>query len=318
MFSSPAIGSDGTIYIGSSDSYLYAVNPDGSMRWKYKTGFYVLSSPVITADGTIYVGSHDKKLHAINPDGTPRWTFETQGFIASVPALASDGTIYFGSYDTYFYAVSSTGNLVWKKKLKDRIDTSAMITKDGTVYISDQTGTMYAFTGSSGWAIAPWGRFKGSNTGLGRALNQEESQALFDLEITPVTTTTTPQTVVSSNPVDTSVLATKAILVGGTIMLPVRELAALVGAQVTRFAAGTATIQRGLSIIDLTLGKSGAGYRAPILYNAKMYVPLRALNGLQGVSIAWGAASKSVLVNVEGKVTQIKLDLATLPNLKAK
>ena len=37
-YSSPVIGTDGTIYIGSSDYYLYAVNPFGSLKWRYQTG----------------------------------------------------------------------------------------------------------------------------------------------------------------------------------------------------------------------------------------------------------------------------------------
>ena len=37
--SSPAVGADGTIYIGSRDNYLYAVNPThGALQWKYLTG----------------------------------------------------------------------------------------------------------------------------------------------------------------------------------------------------------------------------------------------------------------------------------------
>ena len=38
IFSSPAIGLDGTIYVGSYDINLYAINPDGSLKWKYATG----------------------------------------------------------------------------------------------------------------------------------------------------------------------------------------------------------------------------------------------------------------------------------------
>ena len=76
--SSPAIGSDGTIYVGSYDDYLYAINPDGSRKWRFKTGGYVsYSSPAAGSDGTIYVGSEDNNLYAINPDGSKKWTFKT-------------------------------------------------------------------------------------------------------------------------------------------------------------------------------------------------------------------------------------------------
>ena len=38
MLSSPAIDADGTIYVGSWDTNLYAVNADGSLKWRLKTG----------------------------------------------------------------------------------------------------------------------------------------------------------------------------------------------------------------------------------------------------------------------------------------
>ena len=49
----------------------------GVLKWKYETGGNVYSSPAIGADGTIYVGSDDNYLYAINPDGSLRWRFET-------------------------------------------------------------------------------------------------------------------------------------------------------------------------------------------------------------------------------------------------
>ena len=39
-------------------------------KWEFLTGSSVYSSPAIGADGTIYVGSYDSKFYAINPDGT--------------------------------------------------------------------------------------------------------------------------------------------------------------------------------------------------------------------------------------------------------
>ena len=72
VWSSPAIGADGTIYVGSNDNNLYAINPDGTLKWSGTTGDMVRSSPAIGADGTIYVGSDDNNLYAINPDGSQK------------------------------------------------------------------------------------------------------------------------------------------------------------------------------------------------------------------------------------------------------
>ena len=65
MDSSPTIGSDGTIYVGSWDNNLYAIKPNGSKKWTFETGGGVDSSPTIGSDGTIYIGSRDNNLYAI-------------------------------------------------------------------------------------------------------------------------------------------------------------------------------------------------------------------------------------------------------------
>ncbi len=69
VYSSPAIGSDGTIYVGSNDKKLYAINSDGTKRWEFLTGNLVYSSPAIGSDGTIYVGSDDNRLYAFFVNG---------------------------------------------------------------------------------------------------------------------------------------------------------------------------------------------------------------------------------------------------------
>ena len=112
MWSSPAIGSDGTIYVGSRDDNLYAFYQVGTLKWTFQTGDYVFSSPAIGSDGTIYVGSGDSKLYAIHPDGTLKWTLQTGGLVRSSPAIGSDGTIYVGSDDGNLYAIEeSSGGL---------------------------------------------------------------------------------------------------------------------------------------------------------------------------------------------------------------
>lgn len=54
-----------TVYVGSQDRSLYAINPDGTLKWTLPVGEKGLSSPVLGADGTIYVGSFDNSLYAI-------------------------------------------------------------------------------------------------------------------------------------------------------------------------------------------------------------------------------------------------------------
>ncbi len=62
--SSPCLGPDGTVYVGSEDRKVYALK-DGKKLWDYETGNLVTSSPCLGPDGTVYVGSRDYKVYAL-------------------------------------------------------------------------------------------------------------------------------------------------------------------------------------------------------------------------------------------------------------
>ena len=151
--SSPTIGSDGTVYIGSDDYYLYAINPNGTKKWSYKTGNSIKSTPAIGSDGTVYIGSDDYYLYAINPNGTMKWRYKTGDSVQSSPAIGTDGTIYFGSNDTNLYALNPNGTLKWKFGTGDMIYSSPAIGSDGTIYFGSGDMKFYALNpnGSEKW-----------------------------------------------------------------------------------------------------------------------------------------------------------------------
>ena len=69
-----AIDNNGIIYAGDWSGTVYALNPDGTARWKFKTGDVIYCSPVIGENGTIYITSWDGYLYAleiINIDNEP-------------------------------------------------------------------------------------------------------------------------------------------------------------------------------------------------------------------------------------------------------
>lgn len=153
-----AIGSDGTIYVGTSDYYLYAFNPDGTVKWQYDLGGPVnLDGPTIGNDGTIYINGYygyDRGcLNAINPDGTLKWQYPLGYDPNIVPAIGSDGTIYTAYTDNYYFglvAVNPDGTLKWQFKTGSssttdfRIVSSISIDSNGTIYFVTGNGTLYA------------------------------------------------------------------------------------------------------------------------------------------------------------------------------
>ena len=78
------------------------------MKWKYLTGDLVQSSPAIGADGSIYIGSFDNNIYALTSSGTLKWKYLTGDGVYSSPAIGADGSIYFGGLSGYIYALTSS------------------------------------------------------------------------------------------------------------------------------------------------------------------------------------------------------------------
>ena len=162
--SSPAIGSDNTVYVGTdpyggagkdrppADTVLFAVKPDGSLKWRLHLPDGAESSPAIGPDGTIYVGSFDCGLFAVRDSGTAgviKWRFPTRGWVDGSPIVDGCGTVYVGSRDSTLYAINPDGSLRWSFRAAGPIEGSPSIDSRGTLYIGDLAGNFYAL-GNSG------------------------------------------------------------------------------------------------------------------------------------------------------------------------
>jgi len=150
----PAIGDDGTIYVGGSYEdfydYLFAINPDGTLKWRYRADDLIWNMcPAIAEDGTIYFGSWDYYLHAINPNGTRKWRFYAGSEISSDPVIGEDGVIYFGvmgpGWDKgRIYAVNQNCTEKWHYDTGHWILSDPAIGDDGTIYIGSGDDYLYA------------------------------------------------------------------------------------------------------------------------------------------------------------------------------
>ena len=89
VLSSPVIGADDTVYVGSNSGKVYALNgKTGAEKWEFETGDDVAPSPAIGSDGTVYVGSLDKKVYALDGNtGVKKWEFETGEWVKTQKEL---------------------------------------------------------------------------------------------------------------------------------------------------------------------------------------------------------------------------------------
>jgi outer membrane protein assembly factor BamB len=190
IHSSPSIGPDGTVYVGSGDGKLYAVDSGGNVKWTFPTGDAVNSSPDVY-NGVVYFGSNDHKVYAVNATtGSEVWEFATGDAVYSSP-LATSTLVYVGSNDANFYALDTatgarkwyvpatgpvqspavpptggaffttlnhevyrvddtTGDFQWRFLTGGENLASPAIGADGTVYVPSDDGILYALDGNTG------------------------------------------------------------------------------------------------------------------------------------------------------------------------
>lgn len=177
-YGSPVIGEDGTIYVSTSHQ-LYAVNPDGTLKWEFTRGRMNQSSVMVGAGDIIYLscgntkldGSYAGYLYALNAKGELLWEYRTPGQIYGYTStIGLDGTIYFTDLYVYkfpytdglLYAVEGqSGSLKWKTSGTAGFRCSEMnsisISPDGsTLYVVGKDSTMNAIAAQSGtllWQI---------------------------------------------------------------------------------------------------------------------------------------------------------------------
>jgi outer membrane protein assembly factor BamB len=117
--SSPAVV-DGTVYIGSDDQYLYALDAaTGGLRWRALTGGAVYGSPAV-GNGLVYDTSGDNHLYAFDvATGDVAWSVDLGGFAATQtsPALAGSRVFATSGTQTVFAIDAQTGQTYWSKPL---------------------------------------------------------------------------------------------------------------------------------------------------------------------------------------------------------
>jgi outer membrane protein assembly factor BamB len=181
---SPAIASDGRIIFGSENTYLYALNSDGSLDWYYKAAESIRSSPVISTDGTIHFAAQDGYLYALDSEGFQlSETYVGDVFYCS-PAIDALGNVIIAGYAgsttvgaaTRIASIDPSGNLNWEFLISDYNDSSPNIAPDGSIYIGAHDGFLYKFEGAAPLMSGQWPKVQATrrHTGFAADLGQLE------------------------------------------------------------------------------------------------------------------------------------------------
>jgi outer membrane protein assembly factor BamB len=160
---------NGTLYFGSNDSNVYAVDAKtGVERWRFKTDGAVSSSPA-TGTSDLFISSRDRHLYALAlAGGREHWRFafgkdlgvnDYWDYYTPSPVLA-DGRLYVGSGDGHVYCIdAASGKTIWNFDAGSRVR-SATAVAGGSVVFGTMSGYIVALDRESGkqrWRFATAG-----------------------------------------------------------------------------------------------------------------------------------------------------------------
>ncbi len=170
--STPGIGPDGTVYVGSEEATVYALDPlTGAVKWQHQeAGSLGIRGPIAIDDsGNIYFCRSTQSPAAnavvcLNPNGSIKWTYSTGEYLANPPSIAIgvDGTIYAGFYG--MHAIAPNGQKKWSSKTTGNVGIypgAAVVDASGNVYFGTSDGKILAYSANG---IALWQGDHGANS----------------------------------------------------------------------------------------------------------------------------------------------------------
>lgn len=99
---------DGVLYVGSDDSFLYALDAfSGDLLWRLPVE--TMTTRSAAAAGVVYVSSRDGNLYALDAAGGELlWQYKT-GWSGQSPATVTvaGGAVYVGTNDGYLHALKA-------------------------------------------------------------------------------------------------------------------------------------------------------------------------------------------------------------------
>lgn len=109
-----AIGPDQTVYAIDVFDHLYALAPDGGLKWLVRGAGD--KGVAVGKDGIVYVAS-ESFIKAFHPDGSAKWTFvqNPRAFICLGVSVGPDGNIYsVGTQGMGVFSLTPAGALRWQ------------------------------------------------------------------------------------------------------------------------------------------------------------------------------------------------------------
>lgn len=154
-YGSPTIGSDGTIYVaggrtsGDNSGTLYAIRPNGTLKWKYEptgtgSSAWIETSPAVT-DTAVYFVHNSFGLVRISTANVFQWQALGGTCCWNQPTVGPNGIVLLGTGSMDFRAINPNGTPKWSIPVSSTMYSSATATDGTSAYRGDNGGNFYGF-----------------------------------------------------------------------------------------------------------------------------------------------------------------------------
>ena len=151
-------GADGTIYASDFDGVVYALNANGTQKWKLAAAI-PYGHGLSLSGTTLYVGTTHSVVALQATDGAPIWEKELGEQVWSL-AIAKDGFVFANTVTSVTKLdPNASGNVVWSTPI-GQVTGGIAIASDGTIYASIYDGPVKVV------AVGPNGTVKWSKAAL--------------------------------------------------------------------------------------------------------------------------------------------------------
>ena len=160
-FDSAGVISNGLLYVGSEDGYIFAIRLDltkGTNVFDHAaeqgyTGGYLNSSPAVSEEGVLVVAAGNETLYGFAPSGATVWATKMPGMMLASPVIDPHGHVYVGvaqaqrGREARGQLVCLDGNshkIRWQYDAAGAVESTPVIGDDDTIYFGDNSGTIHA------------------------------------------------------------------------------------------------------------------------------------------------------------------------------
>jgi len=161
-----AVGMDGLLYAatytGSGEiddptlgGFVYAIDPAGSVSWRFRTEAGMMLTPATCRTGRVIVGDISGIVYCLAPDGKQHWRVQLPGVIGLNSPLVDDaGTVFIlahalggsgGVTSSTLHKLLPDGTAEWGRQLNDPGLISPFLNSQAQPTVVDNAGELYSY-----------------------------------------------------------------------------------------------------------------------------------------------------------------------------